>query len=69
MLESLLRRLFRTGTRRGLGGSRAWTIIAVATGAVRLLRRIAHPKPEVLWRQQLRPGDRFEVTVRAPDRR
>ena len=66
MIESLLRRLFRTGTRRGIAGSRAWTMVAVAAGALRLLHRITKPKPEVLWRQQLRPGDRFEVTVRPP---
>ncbi len=69
MLEALLRRAFRTGTRRGLAGSRAWTMVAVTAGALRLLRRIAEPKPEVLWRQQLRPGDRFEVVVRSPDAR
>jgi hypothetical protein len=69
MLETFLQRLFRAGTRRGLGGSRVWAAVAVGAGAVRLLRYIAAPKPEVLWRQQLRAGDRFEVTVRSRNAR
>lgn len=66
MLDRWLRTLFRNGVVRGLGGSRGWASIAVAAGACRLLRRITHPAPEVVWRQQLRPGDRFEVTIRDP---
>jgi hypothetical protein len=69
MLETFLRRAFRAGTRRGLGGSRGWAAVAIAVGAVRLLRNMSGPRPEVLWRQQLLPGDRFEVTVRSPDAR
>jgi hypothetical protein len=69
MLEVLLRRAFRTATGRGLSGSRAWATVAVVVGAVRLLRRITTPKPDVVWRQELSAGDRFEVLIRPPDAR
>jgi hypothetical protein len=63
-MERLLGYLLRTGTRKGLSGSRGWAMLAIGAGAVRLLRRMSAPKPEVVWRQRLAPGDRFEVTVR-----
>ena len=65
-MDSIVNRLFREGTRRGLAGSRGWTTVAVATGAVRVMRRVRNPKPDVVWRQAMRPGDRFQVTVMEP---
>lgn len=62
-MDALIKRLLRTGARRGFQGSNAWAIVAVVAGALNILRRLAHPKPEVVWRQQLGPDDRFEVTV------
>ncbi len=65
-MEPLVNRVFREGVRRGLGGSQPWMVVAVLAGTVRIARRITHPKPDVLWRQAMRPGDRFEVTVSGP---
>jgi hypothetical protein len=64
MAEPLVNRIFREGTRRGIGGSSTWAGVAVAAGAVRVIRRIASPPPEVAWRQAMEPGDRFEVVVK-----
>ncbi len=63
-MESIVNRLMKTGTRKGLQGSQPWMIVGIAAATVRVLRRLANPKPETLWRQSLKPGDRFEVTVR-----
>ena len=65
-MDALLKRLFSNEARRGFTGSRAWAVIAVATGTARVLRHLARPKTEVVWRQALQPGDRFEVTVVDP---
>ena len=56
--------MLRVGTRRGFQGSNAWAIVAVVAATLNVLRRLAHPKPEVVWRQQLKRDDRFEITVR-----
>lgn len=58
----LLRRLLRAGFRRGVGGSRGWLAVGVAAGGLRLVRRLARPKPEVLYRAELRPGDAVEIS-------
>lgn len=63
-MESIVNRLFREGTRRGFAGSQPWMIVAVLAGTVRVFRRMTNPKPEVVWRQAMKPGDQFEVTVR-----
>ena len=63
-MESIVNRLFKAGTRRGFGGSQPWAIVAIVAGTIRVIRRLANPKPETVWRQGLQPGDRFEVTVR-----
>jgi hypothetical protein len=68
-MERLLNYLLRNGARKGFAGSRGWAMVAIGAGTVRLLRRMSAPKPEVLWRQKLAPGDSFEVTVHAPPRR
>jgi len=39
-------------------------MIAVVLGTVRIIQRLASPKPGVVWRQRLAPGDAFKVTVR-----
>lgn len=68
-MDALLRRLLRTGTRRGLAGSRPWAIVAIIAATLRMLRRASQDKPDVVWRQRLDPGDRFEVAVHPPDGR
>jgi len=67
MIEAVLRKLTRTGMRRGMGGSRAWTVVFIVVTGVRALRRLARPQEEVLVRTRLRPGERFVVTSRAPE--
>ncbi|HEY1740636.1 MAG TPA: hypothetical protein VGI86_18120 [Acidimicrobiia bacterium] len=64
--EPIVNRLFREGVRRGLGGSQTWMTVAVAAGTVRVLRRMTNPPPQVVWRQAMRSGDRFEVNVLEP---
>lgn len=53
-----LRLLSRVGISRGLmGGSRAWTIVAAFTIAVRLLKRVLAGTPETVYSETLRSGD------------
>ncbi len=54
----MTRFLLRTALRRGLlGGSRVWTVVgAVALGA-RVLHKLAGSDPEVVYREELRPGE------------
>ncbi|GIU89236.1 MAG: hypothetical protein KatS3mg010_0335 [Acidimicrobiia bacterium] len=66
MFEHLLRRATILGARRGLGGSNAWMVVAILAVGARVLRRLANPEPEVLYRTRIRPGDRFEISAREP---
>ncbi len=63
-MESIVNRLMKTGARRGLQGSQPWMIVGIVAGTIRVIRHLSSPKPEVIWRQGLQPGDRVEVTVR-----
>lgn len=65
-MEKLLRRLTSTGMKRGMGGSRPWLVVGMVAVGTRALRRLAHPKPQVLYRSALRPGDAFEIRARPP---
>lgn len=61
--DILLRRLARTGLRRGLaGGHWAWWVIA---GAAYVLRR-ARRREDLTTTIDLRPGDRYLVTLHEP---
>ena len=64
MFEALLRRLTRTGIRRGMSGSRGWLVVGVVTGGVRILRRLARDDEDVLYRTAIKPGDSFEIIAR-----
>jgi hypothetical protein len=66
MFESLLRTVWANSWRRARSGSRAWTVVAVATGGIRLLRHFARDKDDVLYRTELKAGDRFEITATRP---
>lgn len=58
-----IRLLSRLGISRGLmGGSRAWTIVAVFTIAVRLLKRVFGGTPETVYSETLRPGDTLVIS-------
>jgi hypothetical protein len=63
-MDTLLRRLVRVGVRRGLSGSQTWLVLAVGALGVRALRKLAHPRPEVIYRTELHAGDRFEIGSR-----
>jgi hypothetical protein len=63
-VDALLRRLVRTGFRRGMSGSQAWLVLAISALGVRLLRRLANPEPELVYRTEVRQGDRFEISAR-----
>jgi hypothetical protein len=63
MFESLLRRLWSTGWRRGRAGSRVWTVVAVAAGGIRLMRFVARDRDDVLYRTRMVPGDQFEIVA------
>jgi len=60
----LLKRLTRTGLRKGvIGGSRPWLIVGVAAVGFRLLGRITRKEPEVLYCEELSPGGAVVVSL------
>jgi hypothetical protein len=59
-MSALARWALRNGVRKGLlGGSNAWTIVAVAAGIVRFSQRGQKPKASTML--SLRPGDRYSI--------
>ncbi|MDQ1509869.1 MAG: hypothetical protein QOG50_1713 [Actinomycetota bacterium] len=66
MLESLLRRLWATGWRRGRSGSRVWMVVAMAAGGVRLVRFVSRDRDDILYRTRVVPGDQFEIVATPP---
>jgi hypothetical protein len=63
MFESLLRAVWANSWRRARSGSRAWTVVAVAAGGIRLMRFVARERDDVLYRTRVVPGDHFEITA------
>lgn len=58
----MLRFLTRYGTTRGLlGGSRAWTVVAVVGWSLRLLKRGRLAEPKVVFSEVLHPGQVLEI--------
>ena len=58
--------LRRRGMLKGvLGGNRYWTMVWVATALVGLIKRFAGDKPEIVYREELRPGD--ALVIKAED--
>ena len=63
----IVSRLAKTGLRRGIfEGSRAWLVVGVAAGGVRLLGRFARREPEVVFTETVKPGHTLMITVRSP---
>ena len=57
------RLLSRLGISRGImGGSRAWTIVAAFTIAVRVLKRVFKGTPDTVYSETLRPGDTLVIS-------
>lgn len=61
-----MRRLRATAWKRGMGGSQPYLVLAIVLTTARVLRRLATPKPEVVYRHALRPGESWVITARAP---
>lgn len=51
--------------RRGLSGSQVSLAVALLLSAVRIFRRIATPKPTVLFRHKLAPGEVWQISAGA----
>jgi hypothetical protein len=66
MFESVLRRLWATGWRRGRAGSRVWMVVAMAAGGVRLVRFVSRDRDDILYRTRVVPGDQFEIIATPP---
>jgi hypothetical protein len=57
-----MRMLERTGIRKGIfGDSKAWMYVGTGLWTIRFLRRLAERKPEVLLREELKPGQRMII--------
>jgi hypothetical protein len=57
----MLKSLVRIGFARGIGGSRAWLTIGVMAGGLRLLKKIAKREPDVVYLEELRPGQSLVI--------
>lgn len=58
MLSLLLRHGFRKGV---LGGNRRWLVVGGAALGVRVLGRLARREPEVVYCEELSPGEALVV--------
>lgn len=66
-VDNVLRTLQSRGVSRGVfGASRAWLWIAVASWAVRRIRRAN--APELIYRAKLRPGETLQIGTRKPSK-
>jgi hypothetical protein len=63
MFEALLRRATTMGLRKGVGGSRPWLYAGIVAVGLRVIRHLASPEPEVLYRTRLRGSDAFQITA------
>jgi hypothetical protein len=58
----MLKRLQRLGVRRGLGGGgKGWFYIGIASWGLRTLQRMAAREPEILLREEIKPGQRINI--------
>ncbi len=60
-----VKRLRSTAWRRGLSGSNPYLALAIGLTGARVLRRLANPRAEVIYRHKLEPGEVWEITARA----
>lgn len=62
----MLSRLFRIGIRKGLmGGSRRWLFMGLLAGLGKLLGRMAKSQREVVYREELKPGETVVIDHQA----
>ena len=57
----MLRSLIRIGFARGFGGSRGWMTVGFAATGLHLLRRMVAREPEVVYCEELRPGQSLVI--------
>ena len=57
----MLKSLVRVGFARGIGGSRGWLAVGVIAGGLRMLRKMAKREPDVVYREELRPGQSMTI--------
>ena len=57
----MLRTLRRIGLARGVGGSRAWLAVGLTAGGLQLVRRAVKREPEVVYCEELRPGQSMVI--------
>ena len=63
----IIRILRRNGVRTGIfGGSRGWAAVAVGTWGYTTLKRMARREPELVFSEELKPGDRIIITNNVP---
>jgi hypothetical protein len=59
----VIRILRRNGVRKGIfGGSRGWAAVAVGTWGYTTLKRLAQREPELVFSEELKPGDRIIIS-------
>ena len=58
--------LIRIAVRKGLlGGSRRWLFMGMLAGLGKLLRRMAQSQREVVYREELKPGETVVIDHQA----
>lgn len=63
----MLTRLRRIGLTRGLGKSNAWLAVGVTAWVLQTLKKFATKEPKVVFREQLKPGERLVISHLPPD--
>jgi hypothetical protein len=63
----MLTRLRRIALARGLGKSNTWLAVGAAAWALDFLKRRATKEPKVVYREQLKPGQRILISHLPPD--
>jgi hypothetical protein len=59
--------LRRNGVRKGIfGGSRGWAAVAVGTWGYTTLKRMARREPELVFSEELKPGQRIVISNGVP---
>lgn len=61
LLRYLLRKAFRQGV---LGGESTWLVVGGGALALQLALRVLQRRPEVVFSEKLRPGERLVVSHR-----
>jgi len=57
----MLKSLVRIGFARGIGGSRGWLAVGVVGGGLRMLRKMAKREADVVYLEELRPGQSLVI--------